>query len=202
MAEEALVVVAVEIEEEAEVVEALTEEEIAAIEAEGRAALEAATQDLGTGPVPSLSVATPTLPGEMSATSARNPKKIAWEVAAAVVDMATGEIGVGVEDTGEAATETTEASVETEEEVEEDMEAAMIEEEAGEASGAEEIGMTGEEGAVEAEAVEIVVAGVLGETDAAEAEDLAGAGTDVVGVPWEGEVVETGTGLTKPDNKS
>ena len=119
VAEEALVVVAVEIEEEAEVVEASTEEETAATEAEARAALEEATPDLGTGPVPSQSVATPTLPGEMSATSARILKKNAWEVAAAaaaVVDMATGGTEEAVEDTGEAATETTEASEETEEE--------------------------------------------------------------------------------------
>ena len=200
VAEEVLEVVAVEIEEEAEVGEVLTEEVTAAIEA--RAALEAATRDLETGPAPSQSAATPTLPGEMSATSARILKKSAWEVkeVAAAVDMAIGEIEEDEEDMGEAETEMTEASEETEEEVEEDMEVAMTEEEAEEASAVEEIEMIGEEAALEAEgAEEIGVAEALGETDAAEAEDL-GAGTDVAGVPWGGEVVVTGTGLTNNTN--
>lgn len=201
VAEEALEVVAVEIEEEAEVGEALIEEETAAIEA--RAALEAATPDLETGHVPSQSVATPTSPGETSATSARILKKSAWEVkeVAAAVDMATGETEGDEEDMGEAATEMTEALEEIEEEVEEDTEAAMTEEEAEEASEVEEIEMIGEGVVLEAEeAEEIGVAEALEEIDAAEAEDLAGAGTDVVGVPWGGEAAVTGTGLTNNTN--
>ena len=202
MAEEALEVVAVEIEEEAEVGEALIEEETVAIEA--RAALEAAMPDLETGHVPSQSVATPTSPGETSATSARILKKFAWEgkeVAAAEVDMATEETGGDEEDMGEAATEMTEALEEIEEEVEEDTEAAMTEEEAEEASEVEEIEMIGEGVVLEAEgAEEIGVAEALEEIDAAEAEDLAGAGTDVVGVPWGGEAAVTGIGLTNNTN--
>lgn len=198
--EEDLEVAVAEIEEEEEVVEASTE---AATE-EDREALGAATADLVTGPAPSPSAETQTLPGGTSATSARNLKRTAWEE----VEVAMGETEEEEEeDMGEAATETTEeaeveALGETEEEEEVVMEGVMTEEEAveEEASVATETEMIGEEVALGAEEEEEGTGGAvaLEVTDAAGEVDLAGAGTGAEEGPWEeaGEA-ETGTGLTK-----
>ena len=192
-----------EIEVGEEVAEALTEEVTAEI-GEVRAALVEETGGQETGPVPSQSAVTPTLPGGTSATSARILRRSAWEVkeaAAEVTEVTEEEVEGMVEGATEMTDEEAEGALEeTEGEEEEEVtEAVMTEEGAAEDSEAAEIEMTGEEeeAALEAEgAVVTVVAVALGvETDAAEAEDLE---IGVAGAPWEeggGEV--TGTGLTR-----